>query len=271
MIIVCISNYRPHENGDDSDSDDSVASGRLVIDISSEDSVSPAPVYSPISSVGEKAAAELPTGDGVYSPFSPVSAGTSYTPRSMSLSPVACDKAAMYTIDEEFQRLAEMDIDDLEKEIEELCGDGQGEQTSPCISLAAPSEPGSWLASPVEPAVQSDVVASAPAVTDAAPTMPDVRPRDPVASTLNRRVRVSARGDRRIVVRRSPAQREDPRQDEYLMTLLDARGQMPSRKSEYSLSYVMIEIARCPASQIYKHANVLVIISRRGVGLYMKL
>ncbi len=221
---MSICDCRPRNNGDeDSDSDDSVASGQLVIDISSEDDVSPAPAYSPISSVDDKAAVGLPTGDGVFSPFSPVSAGTSYSTRSMSLSPVGGDNGAMYTVDEEFQRLAEMDIDDLEKEIEQLCGGEQHEkQLSPCISLAAPSEPASWLESPVEPATQPD----------AAQSTPDVRPRDPVASILTRRDEIPARGDRRIVVRRSPAHYEDPRQEEYLMTLLDARGQLPSRKSE---------------------------------------
>ncbi len=221
LCLLSVFNYRPGVPvDDDSDSDDSNACGQLVIDISLEEGEGAAPKYSPISSVGDEVVAgNLPTGDGVFSPFSPVSAGTSYSVRSMSLSAGVASGCAMNTVDEQFARLAEMDVGDLEREIEELCGD---KDLSPCIRLTAPSEPASRLEPVTGPAAEA-----APVVESA-----DVRPLDPVGVTFSRRTSeaTSSPGDRRVVVCRSPVRFEDPSQDQYLMILLDARGQMPSRK-----------------------------------------
>jgi hypothetical protein len=99
----------------------------------------------------------------------------------------------MFSVDEEFARLTEMDASDLERELQELCGLKLG---SPCISLAAPSEPWLWLEALTTPTFE--------------PAELDQCPWDPVAATLDHT--------------------EDPRQEQYVRTLLDARGQLPTRK-----------------------------------------
>jgi hypothetical protein len=183
---------RPDDH-DGSDGEDGAACGQTTIDLSMDEEDVPAPVHSPISSVGYPAAANYPTGDGVFSPFSPEPAGAIITTGATSDSPCSSIGSDMFSVDEEFARLAEMDSSDLEREIQELCG---GKDGSPCVSLAAPSEPWSWLESLKTPVYE--------------PAESVERPRDPVAATLH--------------------QPEDPRQNQYFQTLLDARGQLPSRK-----------------------------------------
>ncbi len=126
----------------------------------------------------------------VSSPLSPdpVSDAADSTPEV----PFMSSEDYVFTVDDEFSRLADMSATDLEVELQELCGG------SPCVSIEAPSEPWSWLGSLSTPSYVP--------VDDA------LRPRDPVAEVLIRE--------------------EDPRQDQYERTLLDARGQMPTRKSK---------------------------------------
>ncbi len=167
FCLFCI--FRPDDaDGDHSGSEDGAACGQLTIDLSLEEEEVPAPAYSPISSVGYLAAAVYPTGDGVFSPFSPAPAGAPATSGSTSVPPCSSTGGVMFSVDEEFARLTEMDASDLQRELQELCG---GKIGSPCISLAAPSEPGSWLEALTTPTFE--------------PAELDQRPREPVAATLD--------------------------------------------------------------------------------------
>jgi hypothetical protein len=103
---LCLLVYRPDDRCDDS-GDESSTDGQLIIDVSSRDKAE-APAHSPISSIGDATvAANLPTGDGVFSPFSPVSAGgvSNYTLHSMSISLLGSPVGALYSVEEELARL----------------------------------------------------------------------------------------------------------------------------------------------------------------------
>jgi hypothetical protein len=216
-----------------------------VIDVTSEAGGENTPMPSCSSVSGGESVVDLPTGDGVFSPFSPVpsrSGESCYSPKSMSLaSPHG--GVAMYTIEEELQRLQELDVDELVEEIGDLCGDA-----TPCISLQASSGPASWTEGSDDGSTASGGSCG----------VVEVNSRDEVngagdqsvvmngdAKAVNERPQMNNVGDRRIVVlrgtggavgmtSRSPDRREDPRQLELEMTMLDARGQMPTRKRKFT-------------------------------------
>jgi hypothetical protein len=223
-MSLSIYDYRPNDDGSDSDDSDE---GKLVIDVSSDagDNATPLPSYSSVSSY--QSVAGLPTGDGVFSPFSPV-ASPSAPSVSGDPAPVAsqAEGGAMYTVEEEMERLQELDLEELINEIGDL---GEG---SPCISLMASSGPPSWTEG-------TDIVALIDSVTaDAAvETRSEVVRQSSVEPATPARSPVT--GDRRIVTTRdgkwSPIRtpsRQDPVQAELEMTLLDARGQLPARSSK---------------------------------------
>ncbi len=198
-----------------------------MIDVSSDagDNATPLPSYSSVSSY--QSVSGLPTGDGIFSPFSPAA-----SPRSLSVNgdpaPVAsqADGGAMYTVEEEMERLQELDLEELINEIGDL---GEG---SPCISLMASSGPPSWTEGTDIAAIIDSVTADAAVETsDEVVRQSSVEPAAPARSP--------AAGDRRVVVKRdgkwSPIRtpsRQDPVQAELEMTLLDARGQLPARSSK---------------------------------------
>jgi hypothetical protein len=247
VYIYVVLFYTCRPDTQDTDSDDS-DDGRLVIDVTSEAGGENTPMPSCSSVSGGESDVGLPTGDGVFSPFSPVPsrAGEScYSPSSMMATPHG--GMAMYTIDEELQRLQELDTDELVEEIGDLCGDA-----TPCISLQASSGPASWTEG-------SDCGSTASGgscgVVDVNSRGEDngaggvVMSED--ARVINERPQVNNVVDRRIVVlrgsggavgkaSRSPDRRADPRQLELEMTMLDARGQMPTRKRKFIYMVVRV-------------------------------
>ncbi len=220
-----ICDYRPHDDGSDSDDSDE---GKLVIDVSSDagDNATPLPSYSSVSSY--QSVAGLPTGDGVFSPFSPVA-----SPGALSISaepaPVApqVESGAMYTVEEEMERLQELDLEELINEIGDL---GEG---SPCISLMASSGPPSWTEGNDIGALIDSLSADGAAVAHSeAVEQCHVEPAVPARSPVVQDRRIVTSLDGKWSPIRTPDRRQDPVQAELEMTLLDARGQLPTRRSK---------------------------------------
>jgi hypothetical protein len=229
-----IYDYRPHDDGSDSDDSDE---GKLVIDVSSDagDNATPLPLCSSVSS--HQSVVNLPTGNGVFSPFLPApspGAHSDYCPKPMSVAS-QIGGGAMYTVEEEMERLQELDLEELINEIGDL---GEG---SPCISLLASSGPPSWTEGSdnggalIGACGEDGVAVMQNGAADQCPDEPAAPERSPVVQ--DRRVVTPLDGKWSPI--RTPDRRQDPVQAELEMTLLDARGQLPTRrcKSNCLLKY----------------------------------
>jgi hypothetical protein len=225
FMSLSIYDYRPNDDGSDSDDSDE---GKLVIDVSSDagDNATPLPSYSSVSSY--QSVAGLPTGDGVFSPFSPVA-----SPSALSIgadpAPVAsqAEGGAMYTVEEEMERLQELDLEELINEIGDL---GEG---SPCISLMVSSGPPSWTeGTDIGALIDSVTADGATGIHSEAARQCHVEPAMPARSPVIEDRRIVTSRDGKWSPIRTPDRRQDPVQAELEMTLLDVRGQLPARRSK---------------------------------------